>query len=161
MDRKNLIALIAGCLAVLLLICILLVGFLDGIWPWDGITAYGRLIASRTQATIGPKETTAPTEESTTPSAGNQQGAASGEQQETPKPTVGEADQKPVPPTLPTEGEDIKTEVGGVVIGGNDNTQGGNDNTQGGNDNTQDNNDSTGATEEVPDGEVNASQIPH
>lgn len=158
MDRKNLIALIAGCLAVLLLICILLVGALDGIWPWDGVTAYGRLITSRTQATVGPKETTAPTEESTSPSAGNQQGAASGEQQEEVKPTVGEVGQKPVPPTLPTEGEDIKTEVGGVVIppqGSTDGTESSTGSTE-----TTEDNSSTGPTEEKADGTVDASQIP-
>lgn len=117
MDRKNLIALIAGCLAALLLICILLVGILDDIWPWDGVTAYSRLITGRTQATIGPKETTAPTEETdpVTPLP-EQQGGAAGEQQQDPsKPTIGEIGQNPLPPTLPLD-EEIQDEIGGVVI---------------------------------------------
>lgn len=158
MDRKNLIALIAGCLAALLLICILLVGILDNIWPWDGVTAYSRLITGRTQNSIGPKETTAPTEEisSNAPQPGGEQGGAAGEQQADPsKPTVGEIGQKPVPPTLPDEESDVKIEVGDVVIGPSGSTE----TTEGPSGSTETTGSST-PTEEKADAIIDASQIP-
>ena len=142
MNRKTLIAMVAGCLAILLLVCILLVGVLDGIWPWDGVEAYGRLITGRTQNTIGPKEeTTAPTE--TTTGSGSQAG---GQQQEPEKPTVGEVGQKPLPPTLPGEDDEIQNEVGGVVIGPSGSTEA--TGTTG------------GAVDSEDDGQLDASKIP-
>lgn len=112
MNRKTLITLIAGSVGALLLICILLVGVLDGIWPWDGITAYGRLISSQHQNSAGPRqptETTGSTEE----------GGAQGEEI---RPTVGETGQNGTPPTLPKENDvQVGIEIDGVTqpTGGN------------------------------------------
>ena len=163
MDRKTLIAAIAGSLAALLLLCILLVGVLDGIWPWDGIPAYGRLISNRAQATVGPKETTAPTEATPT---GNQQGETPNNQQDPSKPTIGEATQE-VPPLLPNENNtDINTEVGGVVIKpdgsittGN-NTQPTTPTTGSTGEATENTTGNTGPTEEQADATIDAAQIP-
>lgn len=49
MERKKLIILIAVGIAALILISILIVGIVDGIWPWDGPKAYAKIFK--------PKET--------------------------------------------------------------------------------------------------------
>ena len=57
MDKKKLILYASLALVGLILACILIVGLVDGIWPWDGVTAYRRVILPRRE--IQTTETTA------------------------------------------------------------------------------------------------------
>ena len=106
MDRKTLISLIVGSISALLLICILLVGILDGIWPWDGITAYNRLITSESQNAAGPKDTTAATETSETATDSSTPSRL----------PASEVDQQGAAPALPRDDTPVGIEIDGIVI---------------------------------------------
>lgn len=80
MERKKLLILIGVGLLALILISILVVGIVDGIWPWDGPKAYAKIFQAEeeTPAVTQPAPETEPTEEEEpageTDSAGNQEG---------------------------------------------------------------------------------------
>lgn len=108
MNRKEKITLIACGVAILFLICILVVGIVDGIWPWDGITAYGRLITSRPQATL-PEKATEGTEATDPESTGNST--------DNNRYNITEGSQQRPPAALPYEGSiQVGVEVDGVTV---------------------------------------------
>lgn len=141
MSRKNMILLIAGGIVALVLVCILVVGLVDGIWPWDGITAYSRLLDPPTEPTTAPTEPEDPTDENAEGNAegNNQQGGAIEQTQA----TVG---------TLPIE-DDIQV---GVDINGVTNPTG----SAGSTDSTEGSGEGSYGEEPEDDWTGSASQVP-
>lgn len=61
MERKKLIVLIGIGFVALILISLLIIGIVDGIWPWNGFAAYGKIFqAEETPATTQPAPETEP-----------------------------------------------------------------------------------------------------
>lgn len=180
MTRKQMILTLVIGIIALILACILLVGIVDGIWPWDGITAYDRLISNRLQADpqFPEKETTAPTEtEGDSQGGSNQQSGNENDGTEPTRPPIGEVTQGGTPPSLPKEdlgdgngnsnsngGLNIDIEVEGVVIpttGSTEGSTGSTDSTEGSTGTTEGSTstETPGATEEKPDAVIDFSDL--
>ena len=69
MDKKKLILYASLALVGLILICILIVGLVDGIWPWDGVDAYTRVVLPRRE--VQTTEATTESTQITLPDEGN------------------------------------------------------------------------------------------
>lgn len=124
MNRKEKITLIACAVAMLFLICILVVGIVDGIWPWDGITAYGRLITSNPQAQATFPEKSTEGTDATDPSNA---GGSNSDSNANNRYQITESEQNGPPPTLPNEDNvQVGVEVDGVIIPSGGNSSGGN-----------------------------------
>ena len=63
MEKKKLIRMIGAGVLALLLLCILVIGIVDGIWPWNGLKAYGKIFQPQTQEPAVTEPATEPTEE--------------------------------------------------------------------------------------------------
>ncbi len=174
MTRKQMIITLVIGIIALILACILLVGIVDGIWPWDGITAYDRLISNRLQADpqFPEKETTAPTEtEGDSQGGSNQQSGNENDATEPTRPPISEVTQGGTPPSLPKEelgdGDgnnnngngniNIDIEVEGVVIPTTSPTEGSTGSTDGTEGSTS--TETPGVTEEEPDVKIDLDDL--
>ena len=63
MEKKKLILMIGAGILALLLLCILVVGIVDGIWPWNGPKAYAKIFKPQTQEPAVTEPATEPTVE--------------------------------------------------------------------------------------------------
>lgn len=73
MEKRKLILTIIGGIFALLLLCVLVVGLVDGIWPWHGVKAYGKIFDPDATPAVTEPVVTEPTEE-TEPSESDEGG---------------------------------------------------------------------------------------
>ena len=61
--KKKLILMIGAGILALLLLCVLIVGIVDGIWPWNGPKAYAKIFKPQAQEPAVTEPATEPTVE--------------------------------------------------------------------------------------------------
>ena len=116
MERKKLIMLIAAGLVALILISILIVGIVDGIWPWDGPKAYGKIFKPKETAPVATQPTEPPTTEP--PVIDDESGEGSEGEGDTTQPTS----KDPLYAGEPTTGGNDVKEEAETDTGNNSNT---------------------------------------
>lgn len=121
MSNKDRVYIVIAAVSAVLLICVVLVGMLDGFWPWEPGNG---IINQWFDPDFGKNdETTASTEESTDP------------EDTTQDETEGNGEQKPQKPQKPSDNNDIDYEEPtiSIEVGGSDNTtpSGGTEGTDG------------------------------
>ena len=138
MDKKKLALIIGGGVLAVLLLSMLIVGLVDGIWPWDGPAAYAKVFNFTAQEK--PLGTAEPTDPSVDPTDGT---VAPG--------NTDSATRNPVIEGEKIDGEEVKSEV---ELGPNT----GNNEESGEINNTPNNGDTSKA--EDADKTVSGNQIP-
>lgn len=140
MERKKLITLIAAGFAALILISILIVGIVDGIWPWDGPKAYGKIFKPKETVPVATQPTEPPATEP--PVIEDESGEGSEGEGDVTQPTS----KDPLYAGEPTTGgNDVKEEV---------------ETGNGGNTGDSGNTGSTGNQDPNADANVSGSQVP-
>ena len=90
--RKKLLALIGGGILAFLILAVLIIGLVDGIWPWDGVKSYRKIFKPEPVATVTTAPLGQPGEAPTVqpPAEATENGAGEGQQgTNTPEATTG------------------------------------------------------------------------